>query len=434
MTISIPWAVGRQPLWLLAATLLTVVACGPAPTAGPTAPEAAGTASVPLATPAGILFATDHTAPGQGASDPASLRLLSGTGAPLYVHDDSPDARSAAAQFQPFAAPADAIATGAWSLLEAAGEPSQWAYRAQALFLWQPDRPDSGTAMPPLPAGWSEARYRPGADLDPPPAIEIRSNPRASGAVLTDREGRTLYFYPGGVEAAERGCVAACSRAWSPVRAAALARPTGRFRPVDRQDGLRQWEYDGAALFTSVRDVAPQDTNGISESASGWRVAVIEPYYLPEEIEIRTVFPFGAVLTTSDGLPLYTRNRMEGNLQTSVNIRGAFRQKYEIGKAIGTGGCDADCLKSWRPVEAPDDARASGFWEVATRPDGRQQWVYKGYALYTYANDRPGLITGNNHYDPDEGDQGRYKASDLPPAIRSERTGAYYWHVAEADL
>jgi len=184
-----------------------------------------------------------------------------------------------------------------------------------------------------------------------------------------------------------------------------------------------------------VRDLAPQDANGVvGDQELDWRFALLEQFYQPQDVAIQEVFPFGPILTTADGLPLYTRNRMEGNLQTSVNFRGAFRQSYETGKAIGTGGCDADCLKSWHPLEAPAEAHGSGFWEVFSRPDGRQQWAYKGFALYTYAGDTPGLVTGNNRYDPDEGDLGRYKASALPEALRSERTGAYFWHVAETDL
>ena len=34
-----------------------------------------------------------------------------------------------------------------------------------------------------------------------------------------------------------------------------------------------------------------------------------------------------------------------------------------------------------------------------TRPDGARQWVYKGFALYTYAGDKPGDINGNEIYD-----------------------------------
>ena len=59
-----------------------------------------------------------------------------------------------------------------------------------------------------------------------------------------------------------------------------------------------------------------------------------------------------------------------------------------------------DCNKVWRPYLAPKDAQPSGFWDIATRDDGTRQWVYSGYAMWTYAGDKkPGEINGNDAFD-----------------------------------
>ncbi len=49
------------------------------------------------------------------------------------------------------------------------------------------------------------------------------------------------------------------------------------------------------------------------------------------------------------------------------------------------------------PFLAPTNAQPRGFWSVAKRSDGGRQWVYEGYALWTYDGDRkPGDMNGND--------------------------------------
>jgi predicted lipoprotein with Yx(FWY)xxD motif len=59
-----------------------------------------------------------------------------------------------------------------------------------------------------------------------------------------------------------------------------------------------------------------------------------------------------------------------------------------VGRAIGVAGCDDACTRQWTPLNATDDAIATGYWSIVMRPDGRRQWAYQGYPLYTYAGDR----------------------------------------------
>jgi predicted lipoprotein with Yx(FWY)xxD motif len=46
------------------------------------------------------------------------------------------------------------------------------------------------------------------------------------------------------------------------------------------------------------------------------------------------------------------------------------------------------CAELWPPVLAPDGAQTVGRWTVVKRADGRNQWAYDGFALYTSALDR----------------------------------------------
>src|SRR5258706_434707 len=93
------------------------------------------------------------------------------------------------------------------------------------------------------------------------------------------------------------------------------------------------------------------------------------------------------------------QRRVQGALASAASRRHCGGGRPALGRSFGTATCDANCATTWRPYPAPSDTVPSGFWEIATRPDGTRQWVYKGFALYTYAADKPGEINGNEIYD-----------------------------------
>ena len=111
-----------------------------------------------------------------------------------------------------------------------------------------------------------------------------------------------------------------------------------------------------------------------------------------------------------------------------------------------TATCDENCAKTWRPYIAPVGALPSGYWDVDTRPDGTKQWAYKGFALYTYAPDKPGDIGGNEIYDlAPVGDDGTVASNGrqvqlvtgagvdpiVPPGgdVSGVGVGAMFWHA-----
>lgn len=63
------------------------------------------------------------------------------------------------------------------------------------------------------------------------------------------------------------------------------------------------------------------------------------------------------------------------------------------------------CTQEWPPVLAGDDAKPVGRWAVLTRTDGRKQWAYNDYALYTSALDQQkGDVWGARKRESDGGD------------------------------
>ncbi len=83
----------------------------------------------------------------------------------------------------------------------------------------------------------------------------------------------------------------------------------------------------------------------------------------------------GQVLTTSDGMTLYT-----------------FANDKEPGKSA----CNGPCATNWPPLMAKADATSVGKWTVITRADGSKQWAYDGKPLYAWIRDKqPGDTTGD---------------------------------------
>jgi predicted lipoprotein with Yx(FWY)xxD motif len=88
-----------------------------------------------------------------------------------------------------------------------------------------------------------------------------------------------------------------------------------------------------------------------------------------------------AVLKDTSGMALYTPQG-----ESATNIR-----------------CTGACTSIWVPVR-PGAAKLTGS-SVITRPDGTKQLVVAGKPLYTFAQDSPGQVTGNDAQDAFGGKQ-----------------------------
>lgn len=204
---------------------------------------------------------------------------------------------------------------------------------------------------------------------DPPSGILLQQH--GHGWVITDQNGMTLYFHlkdtPG-----KATCAGACLKLSPPVEASSDATNHGTWSVVVRDDGFRQWAFRGRALYRSLRDTAPGDTN--AEEFNGlWRVA-FRPIPTPPGFGFART-NLGQALADQRQMTLYT---------------------LEKDKPDGSA-CDAACLRSWPPVIAPAMAHSIGDWSVAVRPDGLRQWAFRGRPLYRSMLDvRAGETFGHN--------------------------------------
>lgn len=93
----------------------------------------------------------------------------------------------------------------------------------------------------------------------------------AKGKTLVDAKGMTLYTFDkdtGGKSA----CNGNCATNWPPLMASADAHAMGKWSVVTRDDGSKQWAYDGKPLYTWAKDSKAGDVTGDGVN-NVWHVA-----------------------------------------------------------------------------------------------------------------------------------------------------------------
>lgn len=81
------------------------------------------------------------------------------------------------------------------------------------------------------------------------------------GVVLTDADGLTLYTFDND-ETDKSNCYGKCEKLWPIYLAPEDAQPIGDFKPIQRDDGFKQWSYKGKPLYTWVKDKVKGDVTG----------------------------------------------------------------------------------------------------------------------------------------------------------------------------
>ncbi len=404
--------------------------------------QAAESFDAPLSSPLGITLIDVI-----GPSDLFLWRSLGGPeGQLLYTFDADSAGKSTcvadcAREFPPAIAAANATAFGEWSLVTRDDGKRQWAYRGKPLYYSSAPPPaparggppqenanekdanqalmDPGSKMYAPKPGWRRAAYD--ANILTPPDIAVRSLPTANGyGLVVPKTGMTMYVFPTPPKDPSM---------WTPVYAPTLAASIGDFTITMREDGKRQWAYKGRALFTYRKDYTPGDVDGLLAQKDA-QAALVYRHFVPASLKIENMLFHGPIMTTSKGLSVYTQTRYR-TFYGGRETRNGFWYTYADAKAVGTRACIDECTKTWKPVLAPKNAQASGFWEIVKRPDGTQQWAYKGAALYTYAGDKqPGDDNGNNRHDVVFGDVEGKKDLSLTGGDRRGASGSgFYWRL-----
>jgi predicted lipoprotein with Yx(FWY)xxD motif len=149
-----------------------------------------------------------------------------------------------------------------------------------------------------------------------------------------------------------------CTQKWPPLLADADAVSEGLWSIITRNDGRKQWAYEGHPLYTSIKDKRPGDVNGLGffqRGAQGAGRLAFAPTGLPPGMKLLRLEE-GLVLASMDGRPFYER-------------RGAQRVCSGCGELL-------------EPVVAPAlGSQVGRDWSVVNIA-GAKQYAFKGNALY----------------------------------------------------
>jgi predicted lipoprotein with Yx(FWY)xxD motif len=236
-----------------------------------------------------------------------------------------------------------------------------------------------------------------------PPGFRVEAT-ELEGPVFADASGKTLYYwplfslrngdlgdrrgqvstcndhlfttnsglmspYPGGLELPELDTRPTCTDVWPPVMATEGAKNIGKWTVIDREDGTKQWAYDGYPLYTSELDDQPGDVRGGTKfepanDGPAVRVPVGPPANVPPSFKVAQMTT-GRMLVNFEGYAVYTSDN----------------------DGVNQSNCDAACLRDWKPVTAPETAQSQDEWTVIERSPGIRQWAFRGKPLYTFIAD-----------------------------------------------
>ena len=389
----------------------------------------------PIATPPGITLQPLGKAQGYALDKDAAARLVREqiaytdlSGMTLYYNDSDSENEIAcvdecAVTWPPAIAPEYAAPFGEWSVVKRPNGDMQWAHKGKPLYTFTEDvgvgaiagnsayllarGPNAGPRgsyrgerpkEKPLPEGWHAALVYPVSNVILPAGISIRDISDALGIVLVGVSGQTLYVFDGDVNNDTEICGSVqCD--WRPLAAPQLAAAVGDFDFVVRNDGIRQWTYRGLPLYSYSKDYAPGDAFGIG-AHDNWHVAYTTRYFVPPGVRVAYNPMLGKVMSTEGGQTLYKRDGYIFASGGGHGLRHGAPNRPAVGRDIGVDArCAVECDK-WQPFVAPSDAKPRGNWDVAMRDDGSKQWVYRGFALWTYSGDRePGSVNAHDSYD-----------------------------------
>jgi predicted lipoprotein with Yx(FWY)xxD motif len=222
-----------------------------------------------------------------------------------------------------------------------------------------------------------------------PATLTIVDVVSSSGQVLWQRlgdaGGRPLYTYDTDTVSGKSFCIGECAKEFPPLVAETSAVASGDWRVVTRDDGAKQWAYQGKPLHLFAGQDPPEArSDGSPLGGSKPRdPALFDPgskRYSPKEGWKRAAFTPDATMSIPAGIALRSHAVANGYVFSNANTGMII---YALPKAP-----QKEDAAQWLPVDAPGLAVPMGDFSLVTRrEDGKRQWAYKDYLLYTFRGD-----------------------------------------------
>jgi predicted lipoprotein with Yx(FWY)xxD motif len=180
-----------------------------------------------------------------------------------------------------------------------------------------------------------------------------------------------------------------------------------------------------------------------SQAAGGRETEAYVHVPMPPHFRVEMTELDGPVFADAKGHTLYRwlfKNLRVGNTgdpkgesnctDTKYTTNAGYMSPYPGGLTLPDLDQRPSCTQAYPPLLAPGNAKPVGKWTVITRKDGKKQWAYDGFALYTSSLDeRPGDVLGGDSYEH-RGDDPAMRVPaqpppDLPPGfnVATDRVG-----------
>jgi len=95
------------------------------------------------------------------------------------------------------------------------------------------------------------------------PALAQGTTTKMMNGILVNHAGMTLYTYDKDPKGAGKSvCNGKCAKNWPPLMAKGSDKASGEYSIITRDDGSKQWAYEGKPLYTWVKDKRPGEMTG----------------------------------------------------------------------------------------------------------------------------------------------------------------------------
>ncbi|AXG72141.1 secreted repeat-containing protein [Kordia sp. SMS9] len=215
-------------------------------------------------------------------------------------------------------------------------------------------------------------------------SVQLSDN-TALGTILTDADGKTLYFFSKDTKDTSQ-CLGGCLDAWPIFYTQNITTSTGLevsdFATITRADGELQTTYKGWPLHYFANDNEAGDTNG-EDIGNVWYVA--KPDY--------SLMYAKAQLVGHDGnnyMSTYALGDEETSYIVSVNGRTIYTFSNDKNNTNNFTSADFSNNAVWPIVEItldqiPSILQNSDFGTIDV--NGRTQLTYRGWPLYYFGED-----------------------------------------------
>jgi len=162
-------------------------------------------------------------------------------------------------RWPPLYAQATDTAVGDWTIITRPDKTLQWAHKGRPVYTYYDDLTPGVMSGDGDRGRWHAIVL---AEPTPTPLMPggFRIKRSMDGWRYTDHQNRDIYA-PVNAKNGRAKCDPACLQTWKPLRAGTLARSLGQWTVIERDDGFRQWAYNGTALYVAADGVASGPVN-----------------------------------------------------------------------------------------------------------------------------------------------------------------------------